>query len=87
MSGRMSVVIACWALGYPTPFLRRYMTDAERVIAFMPASQGVFRWPKDDPSATSLIEDHLLPLPDSSVDKVMLVHSLEMTDNPREHAG
>ena len=71
-------------LGYPTPFLRPFMQKAERVIAFMPAQQGVFRWPMDEPSITSLVTDNMLPLPDSAVDRVLLTHSLEMTDNPRE---
>jgi len=71
-------------IGYPTPFLRPFMDDAERVLAFMPASQGVFRWPKGEASATALIADHMLPLADASVDRVLLVHSLEVTDNPRE---
>lgn len=71
-------------VGYPTPFLRPLMGDAERAFAFMPASQGVFRWPKDDPSVTCLVDDGNLPLGDAAVDKVLLVHSLEMTDNPRE---
>lgn len=71
-------------IGYPTPFLEPFRAKAERVLAFMPASQGVFCWPKDEASVTSLVMDNLLPLADSAVDRVLLVHSLEMTDNPRE---
>ena len=71
-------------LGYPTPFLDAFITDAERVLAFMPASQGVFRWPDSDASSTALITDNMLPLPDAAVDRVLLTHSLEMTDSPRE---
>ena len=77
-------------LGYPTPFLDTFANDAERVLAFMPASQGVFRWPQgkegkdNNASATALIADNMLPLPDAAVDRVLLTHSLEMTDNPRE---
>lgn len=71
-------------IGFATPFFRRYLKEAERVIAFMPATQGVMRWPPDEQSITSLVLDDLLPLPDSSMDKVLLVHSLEMTDSPRE---
>lgn len=86
-------------LGYPTPFLEPFRDKAERVLAFMPASQGVFRWPQstkskegsenkeneeDAASATALITDDMLPLPDAAVDRVLLTHSLEMTDNPRE---
>ena len=71
-------------IGFPTPYLKHYMKDAERVVAFMPATQGVFRWPQDEASITALVLDDLLPLPDSSFDKVFLAHCLEMSDNPRE---
>lgn len=71
-------------LGYATPFLDQFTEEAERTLAFMPASQGVFHWPKGDTSSTALIADDMLPLPDSAVDRVLLAHSLEMTDNPRE---
>lgn len=70
--------------GYPTPYLKDFMPKAERTLAFMPASQGVFRWPREEASITSLVSDDLLPLGDSAVDKVLLVHSLEMTDKPRQ---
>ncbi|HYB09515.1 MAG TPA: methyltransferase type 11, partial [Alphaproteobacteria bacterium] len=36
--------------GYATPFLRPFLGDAERVIAIMPAAQGVMRWPEGEPS-------------------------------------
>lgn len=71
-------------LGYATPFLMPFMKEAERVIAFMPAQQGVFRWPTNHPSITTLVLDDMLPLGDASMDRVLLTHSLEMTDNPRE---
>ncbi|MEM8796277.1 MAG: methyltransferase domain-containing protein [Pseudomonadota bacterium] len=71
-------------IGYATPYLRRDLSESERVFAFMPATQGVFRWPREGPSISSLVLDNALPLPDSAVDKVMLIHSLEMTDNPRD---
>ncbi|MEO1066684.1 MAG: class I SAM-dependent methyltransferase [Pseudomonadota bacterium] len=71
-------------LGYTTPFMRPLIGEADRILVFMPASQGVFRWPSDGPSVTSLVADDMLPLPDAAVDRVLLVHSLEMTDNPRE---
>ena len=35
-------------------------------------------------SATSLVFDEELPLPDSSVDRVLMVHALEFAENPRE---
>ncbi|MBN9274660.1 MAG: ubiquinol oxidase subunit II, partial [Mesorhizobium sp.] len=59
-------------------------TDAERVFAFMPATQGAVNWPPMGPSSTALVFDEDLPLVDSSIDRVLMVHSLEHAENPRE---
>lgn len=67
-------------LGYATPFLRPFKEEAERVLAFMPAQQGVTRWPRKGANLTSLIDEMDLPLPDRSVDRVLLVHALESTE-------
>jgi SAM-dependent methyltransferase len=71
-------------LGYTLPWLDRFGADCERVFAFMPATQGAVMWPPGGPSATALVFDEELPLPDSAVDRVLLVHSLEHAENPRE---
>ena len=63
-------------LGYATPYLRQFRDEAERVIACMPASQGVLHWPLEGPWAVALTEETELPLPDYSVDRVLLVHGL-----------
>ena len=36
--------------GYPTPYLGLFREDAERCIAFMPAAQGVLKWPTARPT-------------------------------------
>ena len=36
--------------GFATPFLKPYLPESRRVIAMMPAPQGVIRWPKNDPN-------------------------------------
>lgn len=69
-------------IGYATPFLRPFLGQAERVIALMPARQGVVNWPWEGPSVTALVDETELPLPDSSIDRLVLVHALEMTDDP-----
>ncbi|TGQ77192.1 methyltransferase domain-containing protein, partial [Mesorhizobium sp. M8A.F.Ca.ET.208.01.1.1] len=71
-------------LGYTLPWLERFGTDAERVFAFMPATQGAVVWPAIGPAATALVFDEELPLVDSCIDRVLLVHSLEHAENPRE---
>ncbi|HEX2147848.1 MAG TPA: class I SAM-dependent methyltransferase, partial [Pseudorhizobium sp.] len=64
--------------------LDRFRGDTERSFAFMPAGQGAVNWPVGERSTTALVFDEELPLPDSSVDRVLLVHSLEFAENPRE---
>ncbi len=64
-------------LGYATPFLRPFKEAARRVVAFMPAAQGVVRWPALEPSVTSLVNEVQLPLPDACMDRVLLVHGIE----------
>jgi SAM-dependent methyltransferase len=71
-------------LGYATPFLRPFVGQAERVIGFMPGRQGVVNWPSEGPSATALVDETMLPLPDSAIDRMVLVHALEMADDPAE---
>jgi len=71
-------------LGYTLPWLDRFGEGAERVFAFMPATQGAVKWPTDGPSSTALVFDEELPLMDSSVDRILLVHALEHAENPRE---
>ncbi len=71
-------------LGYAVPYLERFKADTERTFAFMPAGQGAVNWPVAELSATALIFDEELPLPDSSIDRVLMVHSLEFAENPRE---
>jgi SAM-dependent methyltransferase len=70
-------------LGYATPFLRPFAEEAERVIAMMPAGQGVLPWPEDGPNAVALAEEIELPLQDYSIDRVLLVHALEHSENAR----
>jgi SAM-dependent methyltransferase len=70
-------------LGYATPLLAPMLDEAERVIAFMPSGQGVHRWPSGVPSRVALTDEVELPLEDSSVDRVLLVHTLENTEHLR----
>jgi len=50
----------------------------------MPAPQGVVRWPSTRPALAALVEEDELPLTDSAVDRVLLVHALEMSADPFE---
>ena len=69
-------------VGYATPYLGLFREEAERCLAFMPAAQGVVKWPTTRPALSALVDENELPLPDAAVDRVLLVHALEMTHDP-----
>jgi SAM-dependent methyltransferase len=69
-------------IGYTTPYLGLFREEAERCLAFMPAAQGVVKWPSRSASLAALVEEDALPLTDAAVDRVLLVHALEMSRDP-----
>lgn len=70
-------------LGYATPYLRPFQEEAERVLAVMPAQQGVMRWPYKHGNLTALADEGELPFQDVSVDKILLVHAVECSEQLR----
>ena len=70
-------------LGFATPYLRPFQGEADRVIALMPSQQGVVRWPVGPGNLTALTDESFLPLPDSSVDRVIVAHILETSEAMR----
>ncbi len=70
-------------IGYTTPLLGVFRPDARRVIAAMPAQQGVLHWPPNENGLTALVDEAELPFPDLSQDRVILVHALECTEQLR----
>lgn len=71
-------------VGYAPPYLSSFREEAVRVLAFMPAEQGVVNWPETGVSATALAETTMLPLPDACIDRALLAHALETLEHPRE---
>lgn len=65
------------ALGYATPLLRPYLEQGVDMLSFMPAAQGAAFWPKEGPNRTAMVDMLALPLPDNSVDRVLLLHAVE----------
>ncbi len=64
-------------LGYATPFVGELQTRARRVVAAMPAQQGVELWPAGGPNRTSLVAEDALPFPNALFDRILLVHAIE----------
>jgi SAM-dependent methyltransferase len=70
-------------LGFATPFLGTFRGEAKRLGALMPATQGAVIWPSQGEVRTVVVEEEQLPLPDNSVDYLLAVHCLEMSEHVR----
>jgi SAM-dependent methyltransferase len=70
-------------LGYATPFLSALSVDTERTIAVMPAALGVLGWEPDGRNVVALADEGELPFADYSIDRVLLVHGLETSEEAR----
>lgn len=68
--------------GFAVPYLRGLLTEAQRVVAFMPAQQGVVAWPPGRPLSV-LGEELSLPFADETFDMVVMVHGLESAEAVR----
>ncbi|MBC7139071.1 MAG: methyltransferase domain-containing protein [Defluviimonas sp.] len=68
--------------GFAVPLLRPYLASARRVIGLMPAPQGVMPWPAGMANVSVLCEEVQWPLDTGSVDKLVLMHGLETSENP-----
>lgn len=67
-------------IGYPTPFLTAISAETERTVAMMPASLGVLGWSPEARNLVTLADEGELPFADYSIDRVLLVHALETTE-------
>ena len=74
---------AVLGLGYATPYLSPFRGEAERVVAVMPAAQGVVHWPSREPGLVALSDELELPFADGEFDRILLVHELENSEQVR----
>ncbi len=74
---------AVLGLGYAIPFLGAYVGEAERVFALLPMEQEGTVWPESGPRRIALADGAALPLPDSSMDRILIVHGLEFSEQRR----
>eukprot|EP01030_Chromulinospumella_sphaerica_P016483 gene16483-16298_t len=68
-------------LGYATPYLDPLRPKARRVIAAMPAQQGVEVWPGGRGNLTVLADEFALPLANALFDRILCVHALEESES------
>lgn len=67
--------------GYASPYLRMFKEqEAERVFGVMPAGQGAHHWPQDSHNLICLSEETELPIETNSLDRVLMIHSLEFAE-------
>ena len=67
--------------GYATPFAAG-LSAARRVVAAMPARQGVEAWPAFAQNRAALAPEDALPFPAALFDRVLLAHVLEESEAP-----
>jgi SAM-dependent methyltransferase len=73
------------ALGYATPFVDPVRAAARRVVAAMPAQQGVEVWPAQGPGGrnlATLVAEDALPFRNALFDRILMVHVLEEAADP-----
>ena len=70
--------------GFAVPLLRPYLGDARRVIALMPAPQGVMPWPAGSPNVSVLSEETFWPIETGHVDRLIVMHGLETSERPSQ---
>lgn len=68
--------------GFAPPYLKSYLTEAERTVACMPARIGVVAWPTTRQLAV-LADEDALPFADAMFDRILVVHGLEGADAVR----
>ena len=76
-----------FGLGFAAPYLAAFRAEAEPLGALMPASLGAVPWPDKGQTMSVLVEATDLPLIDEGADRILLVHMLEWSENPRELLG
>jgi SAM-dependent methyltransferase len=68
-------------IGYAAPLFAGAPSGPS--LQLMPARQGVVHWPPKSANRATLIEDDHLPLADNQIERIVVCHALENTDNMR----
>ncbi len=68
------------ALGYPLPVLSPSTTQENELVVAMPATLGALYWPTESGNLVCLTHEGELPLRENSVNRVVLLHALEHSE-------
>ena len=71
-------------IGFATPYLAPLLTKSKTIFACMPAAQGVIQWPAHAPNLSLLSDESELPFADNSMQRVLVAHALENSENTRQ---
>ena len=82
INGPVVVGPVVMGFGFASPFLGSFRGEASRICALMPSGQGALVWPTADRNMSVLVDEEHLPLPDNSVDRMLIVHGLEVAERP-----
>lgn len=72
---------AMLGIGYATPYIEPYLGQAAPLMVCMPAHQGAAYWPMSQGNLVFLSHESELPLRESSVNRVLLIHSIEHSEH------
>jgi SAM-dependent methyltransferase len=71
-------------IGFAVPYLSSFLSDNSSVFACMPATQGVIHWPAQAANLSLLADETELPFADNSMQRVLVAHALENSENARK---
>lgn len=74
---------AILGIGFCHIYLQHYIESADRVLALMPSRQGAIHWPADSKNLTFMADEAEIPLADNSVNRILVVHAFENTEQLR----
>lgn len=68
-------------IGYGAPYIQPYLDQAKPLLLCMPGAQGAAYWPPSRANIVFLSNEYELPLPENSVNRVLLIHSVENSEH------
>lgn len=67
-------------IGYASPYLEPYLEQTDHAMVCMPAQQGAAYWPAGGANRVFLSHESVLPIVENSVNRVLMVHSVENSE-------
>ncbi|HEU5047212.1 MAG TPA: class I SAM-dependent methyltransferase [Rickettsiales bacterium] len=71
-------------IGFTLPYLQHFTANNRCTFSLMPAGQGVIHWAPNNLNLSLLADETELPFPDNSIQRVLIVHALENSENTKQ---